>query len=89
QGRVISNKMDKTVVVLVERRQMHRLYKKVVTTSKKIMAHDESNSVPLGAFVRVVESRPLSKNKHWVVEQVLETPEVVEDVQPADETVEE
>ncbi|TVR21144.1 MAG: 30S ribosomal protein S17 [Anaerolineaceae bacterium] len=77
QGRVVSNKMDKTVVVAIERRSMHRLYKKVVTSTKKLMAHDETNEIPMGALVRVVESKPLSKNKRWVVEQVLETPDVV------------
>jgi small subunit ribosomal protein S17 len=75
-GRVVSDKMQKTVVVLLERRKMHPIYKKVVVSSKKIMAHDESDSIPVGAVVRVVESRPLSKNKRWVVEEVLETPEV-------------
>ena len=73
-GRVVSDKMDKTVVVLVERRSMHRTYKKFLTTSTKIMAHDESNTVPEGAVVRIVESRPLSKNKRWVVEEVVENP---------------
>lgn len=75
-GRVISDKMQKTVVVQIERRKMHPLYKKVVISTKKIMAHDESDQVPVGALVRVVESRPLSRHKRWVVETVLETPEV-------------
>jgi ribosomal protein S17 len=48
-----------------------------VTTTKKVMAHDETNEIPMGAIVRVVESKPLSKNKRWVVETVLETPDVV------------
>lgn len=73
-GRVVSDKMDKTVSVLIENRKMHRLYKKVVTTTKKVMAHDETNTVPVGAVVRIVESRPLSKTKRWVVEEVLELP---------------
>jgi small subunit ribosomal protein S17 len=77
QGRVVSNKMDKTVTVLIERRKMHRIYKKVVTTSRKVMAHDETNEVPMGAIVRLVESKPLSKNKRWVVEQVLSAPDMV------------
>lgn len=77
QGRVVSNKMEKTVTVLVEQRKMHRIYKKVVNTSRKILAHDESNAIPMGAVVRVVESKPLSKRKRWVVEQVLETPDIV------------
>jgi small subunit ribosomal protein S17 len=75
-GRVVSDKMQKTVVVVLERRKMHPIYKKVVVSTKKIMAHDESDQIPVGAVVRVVESRPISKNKRWVVEEVLETPEV-------------
>lgn len=71
-GRVVSDKMDKTVVVMIERRKLHPVYKKVVRIRKKVMAHDETNSVKVGSLVRIVESRPLSKNKRWVVEQVLE-----------------
>ncbi len=71
-GRVVSDKMDKTVVVAIERRKTHPIYKKVVRTTKKIMAHDESNSIQVGALVRVVESKPLSRHKRWVVEAVLE-----------------
>jgi small subunit ribosomal protein S17 len=71
-GRVVSNKMDKTVVVAIERRKLHPIYKKVVKTTKKVMAHDESNAIAEGALVRVVESRPLSRHKRWVVEEVLE-----------------
>jgi len=74
EGRVIRNSMDKTVVVEIERVHPHRLYKKVVRTTKKFMAHDESNAIPVGALVRIVESRPISKNKRWVVETVLEAP---------------
>lgn len=73
-GRVVSDKMEKTVVVAIERRKAHRIYKKVVSTTKKVMAHDESNAVELGSVVQIVESKPLSKNKRWVVEQVLEGP---------------
>ncbi len=71
-GRVVSDKMDKTVVVAIERRKMHPIYKKVVRTTKKILAHDESNAIEVGALVRVVESQPLSRRKRWVVEEVLE-----------------
>jgi small subunit ribosomal protein S17 len=71
-GRVVSDKMDKTVVIAIERRKLHPIYKKVVRTTKKIMAHDESNSIQVGALVRVVESQPLSRHKRWVVEAVLE-----------------
>ena len=77
QGRVIGNSMDKTVVVAVERRKMHRLYKKVVTSTKKLLAHDDTNDIPLGAIVRVVETKPMSKRKRWAVEEVLQTPDVV------------
>ncbi len=75
QGRVVSDKMEKTVVIAIERRKMHRVYKKVVKSTKKIVAHDESNQIPVGAIVRVVESKPLSKTKRWVVEEVIEWPE--------------
>lgn len=77
-GRVVSDKMEKTVVVAIERRTMHRVYKKVVASTKKVMAHDESNAIPIGALVRIVESKPLSKNKRWVVEAVLENPLTLE-----------
>jgi small subunit ribosomal protein S17 len=63
--------MDKTVTVAIERRKSHPIYKKVVLTTKKVLAHDESNEVKVGALVRLVESKPLSKNKRWVVEEVL------------------
>lgn len=72
-GRVVSDKMEKTVTVAIERRTMHPLYKKVVTSTKKVKAHDESNEVPLGAIVQLVESRPMSKTKRWTVEKVLES----------------
>ncbi|MCR4405473.1 MAG: 30S ribosomal protein S17 [Anaerolineae bacterium] len=71
-GRVVSNKMDKTVVVKVERLQRHSLYKKVMRRSKKYKAHDEHNSCQVGDLVRIVESRPLSREKRWVVEEILE-----------------
>jgi small subunit ribosomal protein S17 len=70
-GRVISNKMQKTVVVAIERRKLHPVYKKVVGSTKKVMAHDESNQVEVGALVRIIESRPLSKNKRWSIEEVI------------------
>jgi small subunit ribosomal protein S17 len=73
-GRVVSDKMDKTVVVAIDRRKMHRVYKKVINFTKKVSAHDESNEVELGSLVQVVESKPLSKTKRWVVEKVLEGP---------------
>jgi small subunit ribosomal protein S17 len=67
--------MDKTVVVEIERRKMHRVYKKVVKSTKRLMAHDESNSIPVGTVVRVVESRPISRHKRWVVEAIVQTAE--------------
>lgn len=76
-GRVVSDKMDKTVVVEIERRKMHRVYKKVVKSTRRVMAHDESNSIKVGALVRVVESQPLSRHKRWAVEAVLQTAEGV------------
>ena len=71
-GRVVSDKMQKTVVVAIERRKVHRVYKKVVRTTKKVMAHDETDAIGVGALVQIVESRPLSRHKRWVVEKVLE-----------------
>lgn len=77
-GTVVSDKMEKTVVVMLENRKMHPIYKKVVSTSKKVMAHDETGA-PVGALVRIVESRPLSKRKRWVVEEILEQPELLDE----------
>jgi small subunit ribosomal protein S17 len=67
QGVVVSNKADKTVVVLVERRILHPKYKKTVHLSKRYMAHDEKNSCKEGDVVVICESRPISKRKCWVV----------------------
>jgi len=71
-GRVVSDKMEKTIVVLVNDRRMHRLYKKYVTKSKKIKAHDEKNECNIGDMVKIVESRPLSKQKFWKLESIIE-----------------
>jgi small subunit ribosomal protein S17 len=70
-GRVVSDKMDKTVVVAVQTTGQHPLYGKIVRTTKKYLAHDESNAIPVGSTVRIVESRPLSKHKRWMVEEVV------------------
>lgn len=70
-GRVVSNKMDKTVVVVVERLKRHLLYKKVLRMSKRYKAHDADNACRVGDVVRIVESRPLSKEKRWVVMEIL------------------
>ncbi|MDE2820084.1 MAG: 30S ribosomal protein S17 [Chloroflexota bacterium] len=72
-GTVVSDKMQKTVVVAIENRKMHPIYRKVVTSTKKVMAHDETGA-DIGAVVRIVQSRPISKRKRWVVESVLEQP---------------
>ena len=71
-GVVTSDKMDKTVVVTVERRYRHPLYKKVVRDAKKYMAHDEENTCQLGDRVAIIESRPYSRRKRWAVEEILE-----------------
>jgi small subunit ribosomal protein S17 len=67
QGVVVSDACDKTVIVRVERRVMHPVYKKFVTSSKKYAAHDENNSYRTGDTVRIEESRPISKRKCWIV----------------------
>jgi small subunit ribosomal protein S17 len=79
-GRVTSNRMDKTVVVVVERLKRHPLYKKVIRVRRKFKAHDADNACQIGDMVRIVESRPLSKEKRWVVEEILES--AVERVEP-------
>jgi small subunit ribosomal protein S17 len=66
-GRVTSDKMDKTVTVLVDRRVMHPLYKKFIRQSKKYAAHDESNACKAGDTVRIIECPPISKRKTWTV----------------------
>jgi small subunit ribosomal protein S17 len=66
QGLVVSDKQDKTIVVRVERRVMHPVYKKFITRSKKYAAHDETNQFKVGDVVRIEESRPISKRKCWV-----------------------
>ena len=68
-GRVVSDKMDKTVTVLVERRVMHPLYKKFIRRSKKYAAHDEGNVCKEGDFVAIEECPPISKRKAWLVVQ--------------------
>jgi small subunit ribosomal protein S17 len=70
-GTVVSNKMDKTVVVVVERLGRHPLYEKVIKLRKKFKAHDANNVCQMGDVVRIVESRPLSKEKRWVVEEIV------------------
>lgn len=71
EGVVISNRMDKSVVVRVERQVRHELYRKTIRKSAKFMAHDEENKCRVGDRVRIQESRPISKNKHWRVVSIL------------------
>ncbi|MBO4573129.1 MAG: 30S ribosomal protein S17 [Clostridia bacterium] len=71
-GIVSSDKMDKTVVVVVEEKAKHPLYKKTITTSKKFKAHDENNECGIGDKVRIVETRKLSKDKNWRVAEIIE-----------------
>lgn len=70
-GRVVSDKMDKTVVVSVERLRRHPVYKRVVRLSTKFKAHDGDNSARVGDTVRIAESRPLSREKRWTVVEIL------------------
>ena len=86
-GRVVSDKMQKTVVVSIERRRLHPIYKKVVKSTKKVMAHDESDAIKIGALVRIVESKPLSRHKRWVVEAVIEEKGAAEVGALADEAI--
>lgn len=72
EGIVVSDKMDKTVVVAVEQRVKHPLYGKVMTKSERLKAHDEANEAGVGDRVRVMETRPLSATKRWRVVEVLE-----------------
>ena len=73
QGYVVSDKMDKTVVVQVEDRVKHALYGKVLRKSKRVKAHDEQNSCGVGDLVRIVETRPLSANKNGRIVEIIET----------------
>ncbi|AVD71884.1 30S ribosomal protein S17 [Desulfobulbus oralis] len=72
RGVVVSNSMDKTVVILVERRVLHKLYRKYVRRRAKYMAHDTNNQCQVGDRVLIEECRPLSKRKRWLVRSVLE-----------------
>jgi len=72
QGVVVSDKMDKTIVVEIVMRKLHPLYKKYLTRSKKVKAHDETNDARTGDTVRVVETRPLSRDKRWRLTEIVE-----------------
>jgi small subunit ribosomal protein S17 len=71
-GKVVSNKMDKSCVVTIERKVKHPMYGKFMTKTTKLMVHDETNQVGIGDTVRVMETRPLSKSKRWRLVEILE-----------------
>ena len=76
-GKVVSNKMDKTVTVLVERSVMHALLGKVMRLSNKFHAHDEKNEIGEGDVVEITEHKPISKNKSWVVTKVVSKAQII------------
>ncbi len=76
-GKVVSDKMDKTVSVLIERRVKHPLYGKIIRRSKKYLAHDESNQAKIGDTVEIQEGRPISKNKSWVLTKVVQVAQTI------------
>jgi len=80
-GRIVSNKMDKTVVVAIETSKHHKLYKKTIKRVVKYKAHDENNECRQGDMVRIIETRPLSRQKRWRVAEIITKGEVAE-VQP-------
>jgi len=84
-GQVVSDKMDKTVVVAVETSKRHPLYKKTIKRSVKYKAHDENNQCQLGDTVRIIETRPLSRQKRWRVAEIITRKEVVK-IKPAEIT---
>ena len=84
-GRVVSDKMNKTVVVAVETPKRHPLYKKIVKHKVKFKAHDENNSCQVGDIVKIIETRPLSKTKRWEVLEIVTKKEAVE-LQPEEIT---
>jgi len=84
-GRVVSNRMDKTVVVAVETPKRHPLYKKSIKRVVKYKAHDENNKCGLGDIVKIIETRPLSRQKRWRVAEIITKGELVK-VQPKEVT---
>ena len=84
-GTVVSNKVDKTVVVMVERLVQHPLYKKYIKRRKKFMAHDEHNECEIGDRVLIEETRPLSRHKRWRVKKILERAPKLEPVVEEDQ----
>jgi len=77
EGLVVGDKMDKTVVVAVETRKVHPLYKKAVRVTKRYKAHDENNACKIGDKVKIIETRPLSKEKSWRVAEIISKKEIV------------
>ena len=77
-GTVSSDKMEKTITVSVETVKQHPLYKKTIRTSKKYMAHDENNEAKIGDVVKIMETRPLSKNKRWRLVEIVRKAETLE-----------
>ncbi len=73
-GRVVSDKMNKTVVVAVDYRRQHPIYKKALRRTSRFKAHDEQNQYQVGDIVRIEETRPLSKTKKWIVRELIERP---------------
>ena len=71
KGKVVSDKMDKTIVVAVENRRLHPRYKKLVLKTRKFKAHDESNQCKIGDLVEIIEHTPMSKTKRWLLKEVL------------------
>jgi len=78
EGLVVGDKMDKTVVVAVETRKVHPLYKKAIRGTKKYKVHDENNACKIGDTVKIIETRPLSKEKRWRVVEITSKKEVAE-----------
>lgn len=76
-GKIVSDKRDKTVTVLIERRTKHELYGKIIARSSKYQAHDEANEYKLGDVVEIAETRPISKTKAWVVTRLVEKARLV------------
>ncbi|MDO4541603.1 MAG: 30S ribosomal protein S17 [Bacillota bacterium] len=76
-GQVVSDKMDKTIVVRVETKIRHPLYGKIVKTSKKYKAHDENNEAKIGDIIKMMETRPLSKDKRWRLVEIIEKAPIV------------
>ena len=72
QGKVVSNKMEKTIVVAVERKMRHPIYKRTIAMTKKYKAHDEKNEAKIGDTVVIMETRPLSKDKRWRLVEITE-----------------